>query len=260
MTREASKSATIDALGRGIDLLEILAQRESLKLAELPNLLGVSRATAFRLLKTLAERGYVEHLVAQSAYRLGPAALLLAMRSQSFSLVRIAEPALGELAEITGETVNLAIFRGGQLIYVEIVDGRHALRMSGSIGQSAPMHSTALGKAILAALPEDRQRSLLGLEPWEEFTPNTVTGWPELGPELIRAKKSGYALDVEEMDEGAVCVGAAIIASDGYPLGGISVSGWAPRLDPEKREEIGETLCDWCSRISKELGYVERTP
>ena len=159
-------SQTIDSLSRGIDLLEILAEREAIKLAELPDLLETSRATAFRLLKTLQERGYVEHVSSQSAYRLGPSALLLATRSQSFSLVRVAEPALRDFAQRTGETVNLALFRGGHLHYVEIVEGRHALRMSGSIGQAAPIHSTALGKAILAVLPANRRRALLGDEPW----------------------------------------------------------------------------------------------
>jgi IclR family acetate operon transcriptional repressor len=250
------KSLTIDSLTRGIDLLELLAEHDSLKLAELPELLGTSRATAFRLLKTLQGRGYVEHVPSLSAYRLGPAALLLASRSQAFSLVRIAEPALRDLAEKTGETVNLAIFRGGHLIYVEIVEGRHALRMSGSIGQTVPMHSTALGNAILAALPPDHQRALLGNEPWEQYTPRTPRTWKALEPELASAAKRGYALDLQQMDEGAVCVGAAVIGSNGHPIGGISVSGWVQRIDEAKQREIGETLSSWCAAISQELGFL----
>jgi IclR family acetate operon transcriptional repressor len=255
MSNTPKKPATIDSLNRGIDLLEILAERDSVKLAALPELLDISRATAFRVLKTLQERGYVEHVAAQSAYRLGPAALLLSKRSQSVAIIRIARPVLQDLAQRTGETVNLAMFRAGRLVYVEIVDGRHALRMSASLGQAVPMHSTALGKAILALLSEERQGALLGAPPWSEYTPSTKTTWRELRTDVRRAASRGYALDLQEMDEGAVCVGAAIQGAGGEPLGGISVSGWAQRLGPKARTEIGESLSDRCRQISAELGY-----
>lgn len=243
---------TIDSLGRGIDLLEILAGRDAVKLAELPELLSTSRATAFRLLKTLQDRGYVEHDPAESVYRLGSAAQLLAGRSETRSLIRAAQPALRELAAQTGETVNLALMRAAHLEYVEIVDGRHALRMSASLGQDVPMHSTALGKATLAAVPTERQRALMGPEPWTAYTPMTRTSWEALRPEVRRAAKRGWAEDVEEMDEGAICVGAAILSPAGDPVGGISVSGWAQRLDAETRKQIGESVADWCRRIAAE--------
>ena len=250
------KSPTIDSLRRGIDLLEILAERESVKLADLPDLLQTSRATAFRVLKTLQERGYVEHIESQSAYRLGAAAMVLASRSEQSSVVRVSEPALRDLAERTGETVNLALFRTGRLVYVEIVEGRHALRMSGSISQDVPVHSTALGKAMLAALPNDSRRALLGPEPWMSYTSNTKTNWNQLGPDIQLTAKRGYALDREEMDYGAVCIGAAIMRAEGHPVGGISVSGWSQRLSGRKQSEIGRTLSDWCTRISGELGFA----
>lgn len=252
MTSGSPSRSTIDSLGRGIDLLEILATRDSVKLAELPELLDTSRATAFRLLKTLQDRGYVEHYPAESLYRLGPAAQLLADRSGSQSLVRAAQPALRDLAAETGETVNLALMRAAHLTYVEIVDGRHALRMSASPGQDVPMHSTALGKATLAVLPEERQLALVGPEPWTAYTPKTHTSWEALRPEIRRAAERGWAEDLEEMDEGAICVGAAILNREGEPVGGISVSGWAQRLDARTRREIGQSVAAWCRRITTE--------
>jgi IclR family acetate operon transcriptional repressor len=251
---EKEKTPTIDSLTRGIDLLELLAQRDSAKLADLPELLGTSRATAFRALKTLQARGYVEHVPEQRAYRLGPAAQLLAERSLTSSFIRGAGPALRDVAEKTGETVNLAVFRGGRLSYAEIIDSEHALRMSGAIGQSVPLHATALGKATLAALPEDQQRELVGAEPFEGFTPNTRTTWKELKREVDQAVRRGFAVDAEEMDEGAICVGAAIIGPSGEPLGGISASGFAARLAESKRLEIGKLLVEWCARIGSQMG------
>jgi DNA-binding IclR family transcriptional regulator len=157
-----------------------------------------------------------------------------------------------EIAEKTGETVNLAIFTAGTLAYVEIIDGRHALRMSGEIGQTVPLHATALGKATLACLSEERQRELLGEEPYEAFAPNTHTTWRSLQGDIGETAQRGFAIDVEEMDEGAACVGATIVGT-GEPLGGISASGFAARFDERKRLAVGELLSDWCSRIGEQV-------
>jgi DNA-binding IclR family transcriptional regulator len=78
--------------------------------------------------------------------------------------------------------------------------------------------------------------------------------WKELEPEIDRTVERGYALDLQQMDEGAVCVGAAIVSSSGHPVGGISVSGWVQRLDRAKQNEIGESLSNWCRTISEDLG------
>ncbi len=244
-----AKTASIDSLGRGLDILEILAQRDSVKLAEFPELLDTSRATAFRALKTLQNRGYVAHLRAERAYGLGAATIILAARSRTSSLIKASESAMRDIADRTRETVNLALFQGGRLTYVEMIEGSHALRMSGEIGQDVPLHSTALGMATLAELPEKRRRELLGDEPYRSFTPHTLAGWSELSKELERVTERGYAFDLEGMDEGAICVGAVIRGPTGEPLGGISASGFAARLDKHEREKLGELIRDWCQRI-----------
>jgi len=109
--KQQPKRMTIDALDRGIDVLEVIAERDSVRLAELPELLSVSRATAFRVLKTLEERGYVEHVRSEHAYRLGSGSVILAARSQTSSIVSLAGPAIADLRDAAGETVNLALTR-----------------------------------------------------------------------------------------------------------------------------------------------------
>lgn len=252
----AGKTLTIESLDRGVDLLEILAQRETVKLAELPEMLGSSRATAFRVLKTLQDRGFVEHVPSEQAYRLGPRAILLGARSRTTSFVRLAEPTMAEIRNKTGETVNLAVFRGGHLDYVEILEGRHALRMTGDVGDHVPLHATALGKATLARLSEAEQISLVGRGPYEAFTPRTVRKWDALKRQVATAAKKGYAVDLEEMDVGAICVGATILDGEGRPVGGLSVSGFAERLAEPVRTEIGELLRDRCDRLSAELQAI----
>jgi DNA-binding IclR family transcriptional regulator len=249
------KRPTIGSLERGIDLLEILAERGSAKLAELPELLGSSRATAFRLLATLQERGYVEHVASEHTYRLGPGAVILAARSQTSSLVRMAEPAMAELREMSGETVNLALFRGGRLIYAQIVEGGYALRMSGTVGEEAPLHATALGKSVLATLPPEQRQELLGRGRYESLTANTRTSWAALSQELDATAERGYAVEIEENDMGAACVAAAIVDGPAHPIGAISVSGPAGRFDTRHRDEMGELVARRCAEISASFGW-----
>lgn len=237
-----AKPTKISSLERGLLLLEIMSERDEIKLAELPDLLGSSRATAFRLLATLQERGYVVHNKESRSYSLGVSAAALAARSQTTALVRAAEEPLEELRRSTLETVNLAILQGTNLFYVRILDGLHNLRMSGNVGEVAPIHATALGKALLAAIPEKDHAGYLGPEPFERFTENTPTTLKELERDVAEARENGYAVDDEGVDSGAVCLGAVICPTPGKPIGGISLSGAAARLTPERRGEFGETV------------------
>jgi DNA-binding IclR family transcriptional regulator len=240
---------TLDSLGRGLELLELIAQRGSVKLAELPELLGVSRATAFRVLTTLQARGFVDHVAAEHAYRLGPAPLSLASRSYVATLVRLAEPTMARLRERTGETVNLAHLRGGELTYVEILEGRHMMRMSARHGERVPLHCTALGKATLAALPEERRRELAGPEPYERFTPRSPATWGALAKQLRATEQRGYAIDDEEMDVDAVCIGAAVRGADGGPVGALSVAALAARLGDGDHASLGEFVRELAGEI-----------
>lgn len=237
-------------------MLEILAERGSVRLAELSELLGSSRATVFRVLKTLQERGYVEHVRSQHSYRLGPGPVILAARSQTSSVIHSAGPAMADLRDTTEETVNLALLRGGRLVYAEILEGRHAIRMSGNVGEEVPLHATALGKAILAALPPEKGSVLLGAEPYTSYTSRTYTTWDELASELDATRARGYAVDLEEMDFGASCVATVILGEGGYPVGALSVAGLAARFTPTQHTEIGARVAKWSQRISSKLGYI----
>jgi len=106
----------------------------------------MSRATAFRLLTTLQDRGYVDHNASTHSYGLGPKAFALGSRSKVARLVRAAEPMLNRLRALTDETLNLADYQGGRLIYVRIWDGVSTLRMSGVVGGEVPMHASGLGR------------------------------------------------------------------------------------------------------------------
>lgn len=251
---------TVTSLDRGLEILELLGERGELRLAEVAAILQVSRPTAFRLLASLQERGYVEHARSEHVYRLGQAIHVLAARAEPDSLLRLAEPALVDLRELSGETTNLAlVLRRSTIVYAAILDGVHALRMSAEVGESVPPHATALGKAVLSALPRPAAEAMVGPEPFEKFTVNTMVGWSGLGPELERVRQRGYATDDEECDMGAYCVAGVIVGHDGLPVGGISVSGLAARMTQENRVDLGQAVRGWCGQVSKQVSEARST-
>jgi IclR family acetate operon transcriptional repressor len=130
-----------------------------------------------------------------------------------------------------------------------------ALRMSGSVGQTAPLHCTALGKAMLAWLPATEAESLVGEEPFRQNTDRTLTTWSALGAELAGVRHRGFAVEVEEMDVGASCIGAPILNAHGRPVAALSVSAFIARMGEKDRAVNGELLVQWCRRISHALGH-----
>lgn len=239
------------SLDRGLDVLELLAEHGDRKLAELPKELGCSRATAFRVLAALQRRGYVVHNKEEHSYGLGSAALALGLRSRSAALLRAAEPVVNQLRDSTGETVNLAVFEGGRLVYLRILDGSFSLRMSGTVGDEAPIHATALGRALLTSVPESQHTALVGAEPYAAFTDSTPTTLRELERGVEQARELGYAIDDQGVDVGAVCVGAVIVDGQGMPAGGVSLSGPEARL--ADTEPYGRAVADAAAEISKNL-------
>jgi len=125
-----------------------------------------------------------------------------------------------------------------------------------SVGQEAPLHSTALGKATLAALPPERAKALLNAEPFPRYTEQTMTTWQELSADIEATQARGYAVDQEEMILSAACVGAPIMGKANYPVGPLSVSGLATRVDGDRRAEVGDRVVEWCRRISAEFGHL----
>ena len=244
-----------NSLERGLTALELIADRGDIRLAEVATELEISRATAFRILAALQDHGYVEHVRAERSYRLGPALGALAARADSSTVIDLAAVAMAHLRVMTPETINLALLRRGRLVYVSIRDGSYLLRMSATVGDEAPLHATALGKAVLAAMPPPQQEPVLGAEPYPVFTERTFTRRRDLERELALTRQRGYAVDDEEQEIGAACVAAAILGRRGSPIGALSIAGLAARLPEPTRAVLGRELRACCDRIAIELGY-----
>jgi IclR family acetate operon transcriptional repressor len=131
-------------LHRALDVLELVAEHGEVRLADVVGVLGTPRATAYRLLCALEDRGYVDHARADHTYRVGVALQVLAARSTESLLVRAAAPALAALRAETGETVNLGVLSGGRIVYAAALEGVHVPRMAVRVGEVVAPHSTAI--------------------------------------------------------------------------------------------------------------------
>jgi DNA-binding IclR family transcriptional regulator len=253
-----TEGPAVQSVGRAISILELLADGAGeLGVSELGRRLGVHRATASRLVSTLAERGLVERNAMTDKYRLGFGLVHLAGAAIArMDLVQQARPILEDLAVRTGETVNLAVLSGDGVMHVDQVTSRSVVSVSW-VGRGTPYHCTSNGKVLVAFLdPEERER--LVLRPLERLTQNTIVEPDRLRAELKEVRARGYARTVEELEEGLSAVAAPVRQADGAVVAAVSISGPSFRMRPAELPRIAELAIDAANAISRRMGYVER--
>ena len=161
-------------------------------------------AGGFRIPSTLERHGYVERVEDTRQYRAGPQLLRLSLLfSASIDIATIAAPYMRELQSRYGETINLGVLSGAKIVYVDILEATHGLRMSAEVGSVHDLHSTALGLAILSRLPEKQVRSLISVKSLVRLTPNTLTKMSDVLAELEATRRRGYGIDDEFNENGA---------------------------------------------------------
>jgi IclR family transcriptional regulator, acetate operon repressor len=218
----------VQVVDRALDVLEALAGAgRPLGVGELGERTDLPPGTVHRILQSLQGRGYVRRDAARK-YSVGTAAVRLADAAQR-SLARTARPYLAELVAISGETANLAVLEGLDVVYVAQVSSPHTLRMFAEVGRHVPPHSTAVGKVLLAAMPRDDARGILQRTGLAARTDATITDLADLEAELDLVAAQAWAADEEEHETGIRCV-AVPIGGPGPTLAAMSVSGPAERF------------------------------
>ncbi|OGN82111.1 MAG: hypothetical protein A2X23_08645 [Chloroflexi bacterium GWC2_73_18] len=252
-TRQArAERYSIGAVTNALAILRLVGERERIGLADAARAAEVSKSTAYRLLATLEAAGLVERLP-EGGYRAGLEAVRWAMQLMAQLDVRTtAAPYLRQLWERTGETANLALLREGRLVYVEILESALPFRMADVPGSAAPLHATALGKAVAVHLDPHRLAGLLGPEPYPALTVHTATTWRDLRARLDETRARGFAVDREEVALGVTCVAAPILARDEV-VGAISVSGPRARLTDARLAEVAEQVLAAAHQVSQRL-------
>lgn len=239
-------------LDRALSILEFVAERPR-RINEVAEHLGVHHSTALRLLHSLRGHGYVNELP-DHTYRVGPATFRLGFTAlERIPLRAIARPYMQQLNRETGETIHLGTLENGEVVYVEKVEARHRVRMHSSIGGIAGLHSTGVGKAILAFLPEAQQDRLLADYPLERYTATTITSLEELKADLAATRARGYAINNGELEDGILGVACPILGSDGTVAGGLSIVAPASRFDRDALEDLAPRVIDAARGVHEEL-------
>lgn len=254
-----ARSPRIQSIARADALLGAIAEHggRGISLSELAARTDLNKVTAFNLLKTLVALKYAEQDEFSKRYRLGMRLLELARRApRRRDLIQLCESALLKLCRKTGETVNLAVPHTGSALIVESMESRHGVRTTAYAGQRSPFHASACGKAILAFLPAAERESWLGSANLERHTPRTIVSVSLLVRELEQTRKRGYALDLEEHEIGAHCVGVPILDGDGLPCAAISVSGLKARMPRLVLESVAKLLRQEISGLESKLDRV----
>ena len=217
--------AGTQSLARAVDVLQLVADAsEPPTLAALQAQTDLTRATLHRLLSSLTQLGLLEHGT-DKAYRPGMRLVTLARKALSESDIRrLARGALVELRDITGETVHLAVPFENGMAYIDKIESSQVVRMNSTIGTIVAFHSTAVGKAFLSKLPEDKARALIDAHPKAQFTEFTSTETADILSKVRTARDEGYVFDDQENEVGISCFGAAIQDEDGQPIAAISIS------------------------------------
>jgi IclR family transcriptional regulator, acetate operon repressor len=220
-------SGGVQSLERAFDLLERMADAGGeVGLSELSASSGLPLPTIHRLMRTLVTCGYVRQQ-ANRRYALGPRLIRLG-ESASRLLGTWARPHLARLAEETGETANLAMLDGDEIVYVAQVPSRHSVRMFTEVGRRVLPHSTGVGKALLAGLSPDEVRALLGRTGMPPATERTITTVEGFLSALEDVRRRGYAVDDDEQELGVRCL--AVRVPDAPTAAAISISGPTGRV------------------------------
>ncbi|HEV7337435.1 MAG TPA: IclR family transcriptional regulator [Bosea sp. (in: a-proteobacteria)] len=245
----------VQALDRGLTLLEILAEEDGLTLSELSRRSGVSASTVHRILLTLESRAYVQHdmergiwLVGVGAFKTGSAFL------RNRRVASMGRAAMHALMEATGETVNLGIEDDGEVVFISQIESHDTLRAFFRAGSRGAMHASGVGKALLAEFPEHRVRQICAVRRLKRFTEHTITDLGELLSELAQGRRNGWALDDEERSLGMRCVAAPIFNEHAEAIAGVSVSGPAVRVTPRKLDDYGPMVRRAADEITRSIG------
>ncbi|MBA2875865.1 IclR family transcriptional regulator [Thermaerobacillus caldiproteolyticus] len=248
----------VKSVSRALDIISIVSsKKDGLGVTEISKQMDINKSSVYRILSTLVQYGYIEQDKETDRYKLGYKFLEISSKLlESIDLRKEAKPYLQELESETNEVIHLVVYDQGEVIYIEKLEGTETLRMHSKVGKRAPMHCTAVGKAILAHLPYNVVLDILERKGMPMHTDKTITDKDEFLKELIQVKQQGYALDLEENEYGIRCIAVPIFDHLGRVIAAVSVSGPTIRMTDERIEQLQTRMLQIGKQISARLGYT----
>ncbi|MEA4965307.1 MAG: IclR family transcriptional regulator [Oscillospiraceae bacterium] len=240
----------IQSVERAVQILRCFEKKELLGVTEIAEMTKLNKSTAFGLIVSLAELGMLERDDACNRYRLGLELYRLGSLV-NMDLRRLVMPELTELVEKLEETVNFVMPDGGSVVYLVKKESVQSMRICTKTGQRLPMYCSAVGKAILAFLPQDEQNRIIEGFQYVPYTNKTIVTEQGLRDDLAKVRQTGYALDREELEYGLICIAVPIYNGTGQAAASISCSGPMVRMTEEKISICREALAVHADRITK---------
>lgn len=217
------------SLARGLSVLRLFEQDETLTATKAASKAGLSRAAARRCLYTLESLGYLAP-VDGGSWRLRPTLLPLARAFLRSTLAEAAQPILVQMRDRLDESCSLGVLDGGQVFYVARAEARRIVGVALQVGSRLPAYCTSMGRVLLAALPEAEVNAYLANAPFPARTRRTLTARQALWEAVEKARTDGCAIVDEELEEGLRSIAVPIIARDGRVLAALNLGAPTSRL------------------------------
>lgn len=246
----------LKSLDRGLKALDILATHENVTITELAELLEVDKSTASRIMETLKQHDMVQNVANTKKYRMGFRILHLGEQlRRRLNILDIARPILRDVSNELQQSVHLCAYNKGMAYIIDQVVSSVPYSMSATIGMIEPMHSSSVGKCILAYRGKENIERLLENYEFTAYTPNTITDKETLLEELDKIRGRGYAIDEEEMFIGVRCIALPIFNYMNSVRYSIGISGPITLMTRENIDLYVKKLGSAGRKISHELGY-----
>ncbi|WP_137133250.1 DNA-binding transcriptional regulator KdgR [Rhizobium sp. FKY42] len=253
------KTENVAAVLKVFAVMEALVEDKRASLADLAQKAMTSKTTAHRLLQTMVELGYVEQDPETEKYGLTLKLFSLGARSlnEHADMLKVADTAMGRLSRATGEAVNLGILddRDQRVVYIHKYDSVFNLSMKSTLGLRNPLHSTSLGKALLAWRNDEEINDRVAKMEFMPLAPNTITERGRFTEELKKTRERGFAEEIEESEAGVRCMAVPIFNHLGKPIAAMSISFPLFRFQEDRKPEYIALLKDAGSEASRSLGF-----
>lgn len=245
----------VEALARGLRILDAFTeQKPSLSLTEISSAVGLDKSTVFRFVHTYEKLGYLLRDPETKRYRPGLKVLRLGFAAlNSLGLPQIAQPYLRALSTLTGETTNMTVLDGREIVYVARYATQQIITINLQLGSRLPVYCTSMGKAQLVDRSRDELSGLLGEGPYPAMGANTITRLDTFLNELEKVRDQGYAVNDEELVAGLRSVAAPIRDSEGRIVAAINVSVPVARVS---RQELEDDLAPKVMNAAREISLA----
>ena len=249
---EAHADGRLNAMGKAFSIIEIVATtRQPLSMPEIVRATGLTKPTAHRITTLLCEMGLLERDPMLGGFVEGPRLLSLALDALQASAPRsLRHAVLKSVSDETGETCNLGVMVGAEVVYIDRVEAKWPLGLRFEAGSRVPAHCTAIGKLLLSRLPARERAQMLTALPLARYTARTLTDPAKLAAELDRIATADISVDNSEFIDGVVCVAVPVVTTAGRVIGGIAVSAPEARISLDQALGFVDTMRTAATRLA----------